>query len=162
MKALYFKTHENNKVQCTLCPHNCLIEPGQTGKCRVRHNKGGVLQTEVYNNISALSVDPVEKKPLYHIYPGHNILSVGSFGCNMSCVFCQNHDISQPSASAMGRRKKVSGTAEIIEEAKKIRSNAGLAFTYNEPVVWFEYMRDLAVMAHEEGLSTVMVSNGFV
>ncbi|MFO7755694.1 MAG: AmmeMemoRadiSam system radical SAM enzyme [Bacteroidales bacterium] len=162
MKALYFKTRENNRVQCTLCPHNCLIEPGQAGKCRVRHNKDGILQTDVYNNVSALSVDPVEKKPLYHFYPGYDILSVGSFGCNMSCVFCQNHDISQPSAAVMRRRRNEIGTAEIIKEAKKVKSNAGLAFTYNEPVVWFEFMKDLAVMAQEEGLSTVMVSNGFV
>lgn len=162
MKASYFKTRENDTVQCTLCPHYCIIEPGQAGKCRVRHNTGGVLHTEVYNNVSALSVDPVEKKPLYHFYPGYDILSVGSYGCNMSCVFCQNFNISQPSAPLMRRPENETGKEEIIEKAKKLRSNAGLAFTYNEPAVWFEFMKDLALMAREEELATVMISNGFV
>jgi len=162
MEALYFKTRDDHIVQCTLCPHYCIIKPGQSGKCRVRHNANGQLQTQVYNNVSALSADPVEKKPLYHFYPGYNILSVGSFGCNMTCSFCQNFDISQATETVIDRRKTEISRPVIIERAKKSESNIGLAFTYNEPTVWFEFMRDLAIDAGESGMSTVMVSNGFI
>ncbi len=162
MRAEYFISLPGKNVQCRLCPHNCLIKPGDSGKCMVRHNIDGELATSVYNNISALAVDPVEKKPLYHFYPGEKILSIGSFGCNMTCSFCQNHDISQPDPKIMNRRNKQISSDDIIKEALNIRSNAGLAFTYNEPVIWFEFMLDLAKKAKREGLSTVMVSNGFV
>lgn len=162
MRAAYFKTLDDKNVQCMLCPHNCLIKPGETGKCKVRHNVNGILETEVYNNVSALAVDPVEKKPLYHFYPGKAILSVGSFGCNMTCPFCQNHDISQPSVSIMNRRKNIINSLEILNQAKEINSNIGIAFTYNEPIVWYEFMLELAINAKKTGISTVMVSNGYI
>jgi pyruvate formate lyase activating enzyme len=128
----------------------------------VRHNIDGSLQTDVYENVSALALDPLEKKPLYHFYPGRQILSIGSFGCNMSCSFCQNFEISQPSAAIMNSRRNTVGSAEILHQARQIKSNIGLAFTYNEPVVWFEFMLEMAESAGREGLSTVMISNGFV
>jgi len=162
MKAAFLETLENNKVRCTLCPHNCLLKPGETGKCTVRHNNEGTLVTETFNTVSALSIDPVEKKPLYHFYPGTQILSVGSFGCNMKCSFCQNHDISQPTIDILNRRKNTLSSRQIILEARGIDSNIGLAFTYNEPVVWYEFMKDMAVKARSEGMSTVMVSNGYI
>ena len=162
MKAAYYKSLDENNVQCILCPHNCLIKPGETGKCRVRHNVDGILETEVFDNASALALDPVEKKPLYHFYPGTDILSIGSFGCNMTCPFCQNYEISQPSVSVMNRRKNKISSSEILKEAKEIRSNIGLAFTYNEPIVWYEFMMEMAVNAKKSGISTVMVSNGYI
>jgi len=162
MNVAYFKSLGEGMVRCTLCPHNCRLGSGETGKCGVRHNINGSLQTDVYENVSALALDPVEKKPLYHFYPGRQILSVGSFGCNMSCSFCQNFEISQPSTAVMNRRKNTISSAEIVRQAGQTESNIGLAFTYNEPVVWFEFMLEMAEMAVKEGLSTVMISNGFV
>ena len=94
-KALFYKQVDNSKVRCLLCPHKCLIEPEQYGLCHTRFNRKGFLYTASYGFLSAVSSDPIEKKPLYHFYPGTNILSIGSFGCNLSCDFCQNCDISQ-------------------------------------------------------------------
>ncbi len=162
MEAVYFTSLGENNIRCTLCPHNCRIKPGETGKCNVRHNVDGKLHTDVYENISALALDPIEKKPLYHFYPGKQILSVGSFGCNMSCLFCQNYEISQPTVSIMNSRKNKISSSKILEKARKISSNIGLAFTYNEPIVWYEFMMDMAKGAKNSGLSTVMVSNGYI
>jgi pyruvate formate lyase activating enzyme len=112
-----------------------------------------------YGVISGHSLDPVEKKPLYHFFPGHNILSIGSYGCNMRCDFCQNWHISQKSAESFS---PVTDPDIIVLEAVSSWKNIGLAFTYNEPVIWFEFMRDTALRIKEKGLYTVMVSNGFV
>jgi pyruvate formate lyase activating enzyme len=112
-----------------------------------------------YGVISGHSLDPVEKKPLYHFFPGHNILSIGSYGCNMRCDFCQNWHISQKSAENFS---PVTDPDIIVLEAVSSWKNIGLAFTYNEPVIWFEFMRDTALRIKEKGLYTVMVSNGFV
>ncbi|MBS0009875.1 MAG: AmmeMemoRadiSam system radical SAM enzyme [Bacteroidales bacterium] len=162
MEAAYYISLEENKIRCKLCPHNCLLNNGETGKCRVRHNADGRMHTDVYDMVSALAIDPVEKKPLYHFYPGMDILSVGSFGCNMSCAFCQNHEISQPAVDIMNSRKNRISTAVIVKEAEQAEKNIGLAFTYNEPIVWYEFMMELAVMAKKTGMSTVMVSNGYI
>jgi len=96
-KALYYQQTGNNQVKCMLCPHECLINEGKRGSCRVRKNDQGVLYSENYGRVTALHLDPIEKKPLYHFYPGRTILSVGTFGCNLKCRFCQNYDISQSS-----------------------------------------------------------------
>jgi len=112
-----------------------------------------------YGVISGHSLDPVEKKPLYHFFPGHSILSVGSYGCNMRCNFCQNWHISQ---SGIGRFSADTDPDKLAMEASTSVNNAGIAFTYNEPVIWFEFVRDTALSVKESGLFTVMVSNGFV
>ena len=112
-----------------------------------------------YGVISGHSLDPVEKKPLYHFFPGHNILSIGSYGCNMKCDFCQNWHISQKNDESFSDK---TDPETIAREAVNSLNNAGLAFTYNEPVIWFEFMRDTALKIKEKGLYTVMVSNGFV
>ena len=109
--------------------------------------------------MSGYSLDPVEKKPLYHFFPGHNILSVGSYGCNMRCDFCQNYHISQNIPESMNSE---TAPEKLVKAALSAEKNIGLAFTYNEPVIWFEFMRDAAIAAKEKGLYTVMVSNGFV
>lgn len=112
-----------------------------------------------YGVISGYSLDPVEKKPLYHFFPGYNILSLGSFGCNMKCDFCQNFHISQKVPENL--LPEIT-TEKIIRDALSTENNIGIAFTYNEPIIWFEYMKDVAVIAKKEGLYTVMVSNGYV
>ena len=147
------------KVQCLLCPHYCKIAPGRSGICGARKSNGDEIVLDTYGIISGYSLDPVEKKPLYHFFPGYNILSAGSFGCNMHCDFCQNYNISQsfPKSSQI---KKSPG--EMVSDALAAERNLGLAFTYNEPSIWFEFMRDAAVAAKKAGMYTVMVSNGYV
>jgi pyruvate formate lyase activating enzyme len=147
------------KTECLLCPHFCKIAEGKTGICGVRKNIDGEIVLETYGVVSGYSLDPIEKKPLYHFFPGYNILSIGSYGCNMRCDFCQNFHISQNIPKRMNREINIE---KLVRSALISEKNIGLAFTYNEPVIWFEYMRDAAIAAKKEGLYTVMVSNGFV
>jgi pyruvate formate lyase activating enzyme len=147
------------KAQCLLCPHFCKIATGKSGICGVRKNTGEEIALQTYGVLSGYSLDPVEKKPLYHFFPGYNILSAGSFGCNMRCDFCQNFHISQ---NIPERMISEISPEKLVQSAKSSERNIGLAFTYNEPVIWFEFMRDTAVAIKEAGLHTVMVSNGFV
>lgn len=149
----------DNKLECTLCPHYCKLGVGKTGICGVRKNTGEKIDLMTYGVLSGYSLDPVEKKPLYHFFPGHNILSIGSFGCNMRCDFCQNFHISQKVPETLVPEKSI---IKIIEDALNAEKNIGIAFTYNEPIISFEYMRDVAESAKKQGLCTVMVSNGFV
>ncbi len=153
-----FVTRESY-AECILCPHQCRLAEGKTGICGVRINRGGKIELLTYGVLSAYSLDPVEKKPLYHFFPGSNILSAGSYGCNMRCDFCQNWQISQRRHDDF---RSLTTPGNIVSDALSAENNAGIAFTYNEPVVWFEFIRDVAVKARKEGLHTVMVSNGFV
>jgi pyruvate formate lyase activating enzyme len=157
MMPLY--KENNGKLECLLCPHYCKLANGKTGICGVRKNTGQKIELTTYGVLSAYSLDPVEKKPLYHFFPGHNILSIGSFGCNMRCDFCQNFHISQKVPESLVPEVTID---RIIKDALSTEKNIGIAFTYNEPIIWFEYMRDVAEIAKREGLYTVMVSNGFV
>jgi len=157
MKPLFINSEE--KLVCQLCPHYCKLSFGKTGICGVRKNTGEKIELLTYGVISGYSLDPVEKKPLYHFFPGSNILSIGSYGCNMMCDFCQNFHISQNIPESL----KPGVTIEkIIKDAIGSERNIGVSFTYNEPIIWFEYMRDIAERAKKEGLRTVMVSNGYV
>jgi pyruvate formate lyase activating enzyme len=149
------------RAVCPLCPHHCALEEGQTGLCRARTNKGGAVVCSNYGQLTALALDPIEKKPLARFFPGKYILSAGSYGCNMRCPFCQNADISM----ADGRAETVTVTPEALTEkalALLPRGNIGLAFTYNEPLVSYEYVRDCAVLAKEKGLKVVLVTNGMI
>jgi pyruvate formate lyase activating enzyme len=159
--ALYFEKLNDSKVQCTLCPHGCVLIPQQTGICRVRSNNNGVLITENYGKISSIHLDPIEKKPLYHFFPGSKILSMGSVGCNLQCNFCQNAEISQTGINDFSWAKDYT-VHEIVIQALEIPDNIGIAFTYNEPVIFFEYMLDIARLSKRNGLNNVMVSNGFI
>jgi pyruvate formate lyase activating enzyme len=150
---------DNDKLECQLCPHFCKIAEGKTGICRVRKNTGEKIDLLTYGVISGYSLDPVEKKPLYHFFPGYNILSIGSYGCNMRCDFCQNYHISQNIPENI-LRSNIPG--RIAEDLLSSENNIGIAFTYNEPIISFEFMHDVAFIAKESGFSTVMVSNGFV
>ena len=160
-EALFYSKLEDNKIRCDLCPWNCLLVPGQTGVCKVRTNENGKLYTSVYNRVATLGSDPIEKKPLYHFYPGKNILSIGEVGCNLHCSFCQNHRISQCYASKFTGFHNIS-SRKIIDEALKTWNNIGIAYTYNEPFTFFEFLLDTAVIAHENGLMNVVVSNGYI
>ncbi len=146
-------------VQCLLCPHLCKIKKDRTGICSVRKSNGESIDLLTYGVVSGYSLDPVEKKPLYHFFPGTKILSLGSYGCNMRCDFCQNWEISQKRPERIERNITVE---KIIGDALGAVNNTGVAFTYNEPVILFEFMRDVAIKAKENGLKTAMVSNGYV
>jgi len=157
LKPLFLKY--DNFIECRLCPHLCKIAYGRTGICGVRKNTGEKIELMTYGVTSGHSLDPVEKKPLYHFFPGHNILSVGSYGCNMRCDFCQNYHISQARTDSF---YPDTNPGKLAIEALNAPDNIGLAFTYNEPVIWFEFIMDTAIKIKEKGMSNVMVSNGFV
>ena len=160
-QAVFYSKGADDKVICDLCPHQCTIIPGNSGVCGVRMNNNGQLVADNYGKITALHTDPIEKKPLYHFYPGSKILSVGSYGCNLKCSFCQNYHISQPDFHS-GLAIKNYDPQEIVELAMDVEKNTGIAFTYNEPVISFEFVRDTARLAKEKGLKNVMVSNGYI
>lgn len=147
-------------IRCGLCPHNCLLEEGQMGLCRARINRQGAVVAENYGRITSIALDPIEKKPLYHFYPGSKILSVGSYGCNLFCSFCQNYRISTASAKDVSYREL--SPEQLVETAKQYspQGNIGLAFTYNEPLVGYEYIVDCARLAKQEGQKVVVVTNG--
>lgn len=147
-------------VRCRLCAHYCLIGDGEDGKCGVRRNRGGKLFTRSASELAAVNLDPVEKKPLYHFLPGTFTFSVGSFGCNFSCDFCQNSDISQyaPLWDTGGSRAT---PATLVQTAQKYRASS-ISYTYNEPTVFFELMQPAAALAHDSGLRNIMVSNAYM
>jgi len=159
-EALHYEKINENVVKCTLCPHLCTISPDNTGICRVRKNSDGELYSEVYGKVSALNSDPIEKKPLYHYHPGKSILSIGSIGCNFKCNFCQNWEISQPTKEHLRTLHDFSPRS-IIDLTIRNKS-FGISYTYNEPTIWFEYMFDIAKLAHEKNLKNVVVSNGYI
>lgn len=155
-EAKFYQKEENNLIKCNLCPHNCKIDNHKTGLCQVRKNINSKLYSLNYQKVSALSIDPVEKKPLYHFYPQKKVLSFGSWGCNMSCIFCQNWQISQEKPQL-----KNFNAEEIIEIA--INRNIDLlAYTYSEPTVFYEFMLETAQLATAKGLKNIMVSNGLI
>ena len=145
---------------CNICPHHCNLKEGQKGLCRARKNLNGEITAINYGQITAIALDPIEKKPLNRFYPGSNILSVGSFGCNLKCSFCQNHHISMASENEI--RVQFVKPEELINIALdlKERSNIGIAYTYNEPLVGYEYVRDCAKLARDNNLKNVLVTNG--
>ncbi|PKP32008.1 MAG: AmmeMemoRadiSam system radical SAM enzyme [Bacteroidetes bacterium HGW-Bacteroidetes-17] len=160
-KAAFFEKLGQKKVRCNLCPHHCLIGDGKSGICLVRKNIGGDLFSENYEKLSAISTDPIEKKPLYHFYPGKKILSIGSVGCNLKCKFCQNYEISQVTVDEFAFLKSYT-SEEIVQMALEKAENIGLAYTYNEPIIWYEFVLETARLAHQHGLKNVFVSNGFI
>ncbi|MCX7614298.1 MAG: AmmeMemoRadiSam system radical SAM enzyme [Clostridiales bacterium] len=151
-----------SRLVCELCPHSCSLEEGQAGLCRARRNQDGAIRDENYGLITSLALDPIEKKPLYRFYPGSKILSVGSYGCNFRCSFCQNYEIS------MSGRERVEPVyilpEELIHKAIELKpmGNIGIAYTYNEPLIGIEYVFDCAKLAKEKGLKNVLVTNGYI
>jgi pyruvate formate lyase activating enzyme len=159
--ALHSTSRDDGTVQCLLCPHSCILEDDQFGRCNTRVNRKGILHTESYGILSSISTDPVEKKPLYHFYPGRSILSIGSFGCNLSCDFCQNCEISQIDSYVFSHHPERE-PQDIVHKARLHRDNIGLAYTYNEPTVYYEYMLQCAELISNAGLKNVMVTNGYI
>ena len=156
MNARYFSI-EDGYIQCELCPNRCKIREGKTGICNVRLNDGETLALPFYGRLSALGIDPIEKKPLYHFYPGSPILSAGFVGCSLQCPFCQNHSISQ----SAGRADRYVGPEELVEIAKD-QNSFGIAYTYSEPTVHTEYVLEASEIARRKGLKNVLVSNGYL
>lgn len=158
MKVAAHYIDEGASLRCQLCPHSCLIRPGAVGKCQTRIHHDGKLYAANYGACTAQALDPIEKKPLYHFYPGADIFSLGSWGCNFTCSFCQNHSIAQT------RVDSVEITPDkAVEWAKSSgHNNIGIAYTYAEPGVWFEFVYDTAVAIKQAGLVNVLVTNGFI
>ncbi|MBP2627876.1 MAG: Radical domain protein [Firmicutes bacterium] len=157
-EAMYYQLHGSD-IKCSLCPKKCVIAEGRTGFCRVRKNIGNKLYAQNYAACSSYALDPIEKKPLYHFYPGSLILSLGTWGCNFSCTFCQNWQIAQDSPSTRSLMPE-----RAVEMAKQYGSkgNIGIAYTYSEPSVWYEYVLDTAKAVRQAGLKNVLVTNGFI
>jgi pyruvate formate lyase activating enzyme len=160
MKAMY-SISDGSRARCLLCPHKCDLADGQKGFCGVRQNNNGELHAINAFRSTSIALDPIEKKPLYHFHPGSKILSAGSFGCNLACSFCQNSDISREFRLEDSFTLK---TEDIIEKALLLKrsGNIGVAFTYNEPVVWYETVLEIAAACKKAGLVTVMVTNGYI
>ena len=146
---------------CRVCPHRCALSEGGVGACRARGMRDGKIVPLNYGIVSSLALDPVEKKPLARFFPGSAILSVGSYGCNLRCPFCQNWEISMSGVRDAGRFFPPEALAALAEELRP-RGNIGVAFTYNEPLIGWEYVRDTAQLLREKELKTVLVTNGCV
>lgn len=149
-------------AQCDVCFRHCELRDGQTGPCGARAAEGGEVRPVYYGKVSALALDPIEKKPLAMFHPGSWILSVGMLGCNLHCPFCQNHEIAQREDGDFLVQVRDLSPAVLAEMADNCRDmgNTGVAFTYNEPLVCWEYVRDTAKLVHEKGMLNVMVTNG--
>ena len=156
-EALYYEKIHGKRVHCHLCPYECSLPPGSKGACGVRQNIDGILYSLIYGKTTGISLDPIEKKPLYRFFPGKQILSLGTRGCNLHCDFCQNWHISQ---EVDGPMENVT-SEEVVERAKEVGS-FGIAYTYNEPFIWYEFVLDTAKLARQNGLKNVLVTNGFV
>jgi len=160
---------DENRVRCELCPWNCVIASGKVGVCKVRKNEEGVLYTLIYGDCSSLAVDPIEKKPLRHFHSGSYVFSVGTLSCNMRCKHCQNWNISRAKpvsqSPATNHQSPVKtdfiSPLNLADLAKRYNCE-GVAFTYNEPTIWFEFTLDSAIVAKEHGLYTVYVTNGYI
>ena len=146
-------------AECGICPHNCNIPEGLAGLCGIRENRNGKIVSAAYGVVSSLAIDPIEKKPLYRFHLGRPILSIGGFGCNLRCPFCQNHQIALSYEGISGRSFS---PEDIAAAAKQIPGNIGVAYTYNEPLINYEFLRDCADLVHNAGMFNVLVTNGFV
>ncbi|MGB9724512.1 MAG: AmmeMemoRadiSam system radical SAM enzyme [Chloroflexia bacterium] len=160
-EAILYEKLDEKAVRCNLCAHRCLIRDGHAGICGVRENREGVLYSRVYGRLVSMAVDPVEKKPLFHFYPGTGAFSIATVGCNFRCRFCQNADISQWPRE----RGEVVGEdvppEVVVREAKRSRCRS-IAYTYTEPTVFTEYAYDVAVLARKEGIANIYVTNGYM
>lgn len=161
-KEARFYRKEGDRIRCLLCPHRCLLEEGQPGICGVRKVAGGKLFTGNYALCAALNWDPIEKKPLYHFYPGRQILSLGTCGCNLDCSFCQNWTLARGRPDSDAARITPEQVLAMLQRAGGPEEIPGAAYTYNEPTVWYEFVMDTARLLHEQGYRNVLVTNGFI
>ena len=157
-EALYYKKLKD-KVQCQLCPRNCVIKDKERGDCKVRENQDGKLISLVYGKPCSVAVDPIEKKPLYHFFPGSKVYSIGTAGCNLHCLACQNWAIAQ-----VGPEKVSSvdlSSKDIVKQTKEYKCRS-IAYTYNDPIAYYSYVLDTAKLAYKEGIKNILVTNGFI
>jgi pyruvate formate lyase activating enzyme len=157
----YYNSLKDTQVICKLCPHNCILLNGKSGLCHTRTNIDGKIYSTVYGYPCSIHIDPIEKKPLYHFYPGKKILSFGTYGCNMFCLGCQNFDITKVDATKETIKLKHHSPEEIIKIALE-KNVKFIAYTYNEPTIFFEYLIDVAKLARKKGIKNVLVSNGYI
>lgn len=160
-EALFYEKLEDLKVHCFLCHHHCKINEGKRGLCGVRENKGGTLYTLVYGFPCSYHVDPIEKKPLFHYYPGSRAFSIATAGCNFRCRHCQNHEISQIPREEGHIYGQKMGPSEVVEMAVKAGCKS-ISYTYTEPTIFYEYALDCARLAKEKGISNNFVTNGYI
>jgi pyruvate formate lyase activating enzyme len=161
-EALFYEKLSNADVICSLCRHRCRIVPGKRGICNVRENRDGLLVTLVYGMLVAEHVDPVEKKPLYHFYPGTLTYSIATIGCNFRCRHCQNHSIAQQSPDMAGHASgRYVAPEEVVRRAIQAECTS-ISYTYTEPTIFFEYALDVARLAHSAGLKNIFVTNGYI
>jgi pyruvate formate lyase activating enzyme len=161
VEAILYDRLSNNKVRCNICQRRCAIEEDERGYCRTRMNRRGKLYTLVYGLVSSLLVSPIEKKPVYHFFPGSEWLSLGSFGCNFRCPGCQNWDIAHSNVKEEIKRARYISPEELIHLAKNNNCH-GISWTYNEPTLWLEYTLEGAKLAKKNNLYTNYVTNGFI
>ncbi len=159
--ALYEKLPDS-RVRCHVCLWRCTVNPGKLGVCRMRRNDGGILNVLNYSSVSSMAIDPIEKKPLFHFFPGTKVFSLGTWGCNFHCVHCQNWEIACVEEPGADGRISKHLTPEKAVEMTVANGCTGIAWTYNEPTIWFEYTLDSAELAHAAGLYTVYVTNGYM
>ena len=162
MEAYLYESLKDKKVKCNLCNHRCVIKDTKRGKCSVRENQGGILKTLVYGKLIAQHIDPIEKKPLFHLMPGSLSYSIATVGCNFRCLFCQNADIAQMPSDHNGM---IMGDVYTPEEVVRlaVKENCkSIAYTYTEPTIYFEFAYDTAKLAHDRGIRNVFVTNGYM
>ncbi|MGD8625037.1 MAG: AmmeMemoRadiSam system radical SAM enzyme [Anaerolineae bacterium] len=160
-EASLYERLDGGRVRCHLCAHRCLIAEGRKGVCLVRENREGRLYTLVYGLPLSQAVDPIEKKPLFHFYPGSTAFSIATAGCNFRCSFCQNASISQMPRERGQIAGRQAAPEDVIRAARRYGSRS-IAYTYTEPTIFFEYSYDIARLAHQEGISSVYVTNGYM
>ena len=163
-KAMYWNTADNGSTRCGLCPHRCAIAENAAGLCGARENRDGELIAVGYGSVSSAALDPIEKKPLYMFHPGKRILSIGGYGCNLRCPFCQNYEISTVYAGNNVARDPATMPGEVAALALRTvpEGNIGVAYTYNEPFIGYEFLYDCAELVHNSGLFNVVVTNGYI
>ncbi len=159
-EARLYEKLDEGRIKCFLCPQYCSISPGKRGICGVRENSGGTLYTLVYGKVAAKHVDPIEKKPFFHFYPGSHSFSISAVGCNFRCLHCQNYEISQYPKQNKDIPGQEMSPEEVVEEAVSAGCES-IAYTYTEPTVFFEFAYDCARLAHKKGIRNVFVSNGY-
>jgi len=158
---MFWDKDDDGNVRCGLCPHRCQIAENASGICGVRENCGGELIASGYGVVSSIALDPIEKKPLYMFHPGKHVLSIGSYGCNLRCRFCQNYEISTGGRTKADKRLSPVDIAGIAVQTVP-EGNIGVAYTYNEPLIGYEFLRDCAGLVRGEGLRNVVVTNGYI
>lgn len=158
-EAIYYKKLPDGKVQCLLDPFECVLAEGQRGRCRTRINKNGKLYSMVYGKAAAVHIDPIEKKPLFHVLPSAKAFSIATAGCNMGCLFCQNWQLSQATPEEVPYYNL--SPQEVVDSAVKSGCET-IAYTYSEPIIFYEYMLDTAKIAHQKGIKNLMVTAGFI